>query len=104
MKRWRLIRLAVTFACVAALVAAANASAALVTLGSSFDGPPAGVLGCGGGCTLAQIAVQSPSTAVSPVDGVVVSFSLSKASKLPGYALQVLTPSGTSGTVTATSA
>lgn len=55
-------------------------------------------------CTVAQFGLPSPSSAASPVDGAVVSWSVREAASIPGYALQVLSPSGTSATGVATSA
>lgn len=104
MKRSRIALLIVSLACIFAVSATATASAAQVTLG-----PPLGTtfsekrFKCTE-CTIAQFDLPSPSTAVSPVDGAVVSWSIREALSIPGYALQVLSPAGANATGVATSA
>jgi hypothetical protein len=104
LKRSRIVSLVISLACIAALSAISSAAAAQVTLG-----PPLGTtfsekkFKCTQ-CTIAQFDLPSPSTAVSPVDGAVVSWSIREALSIPGYALQVLSPAGANATGVATSA
>jgi IPT/TIG domain/PASTA domain len=103
-RRSRLVPLVAAMACASALAAASTASAALITLGPPLSTTTYTPTNCTNpGCTFSHFALPGGSLPASPVDGAIVSWSLKGASATPGYAIRILSRSGTSLTGIATS-
>ncbi len=106
MKRSRLIQFAVILAVSSSLAVAATASAAPVTIGPPLATTAFTPVDCAnaGGCTETHLTLTGGALVTSPVDGVIVSWSLKGASATPGYSLHLVTRSGLSLTGISTSA
>jgi IPT/TIG domain/PASTA domain len=105
MNRKRFATSIVAVVCGAVLALASSASAAIVNLGAPLSttfGP--GLCSTAGGCTISQFSLGGSSLPSSPVDGVILNWSIKGAGATPGYAIRVLNRSGLTFTGAGTSA
>jgi IPT/TIG domain/PASTA domain len=74
-------------------ICSSSASAAIVTVGSPIEGAPSGNISCIGPCTFSQNVLPG-ATLTSPVDGMVIGWSMVPGSDNGKYRLRVLNPAG----------
>jgi IPT/TIG domain/PASTA domain len=98
----RKLTIAFAAAVLAVALLAPLAKAAPITLGSSLTGTFA-TSKCGTPCTIFNLKVGGSNPVASPVDGVIVRWRITGGSPIPGYAIRVLRPTGTTYTAVGTS-
>ncbi len=95
-------KLIVVLVVLASLSFASTAAASAITVGSSLTGSFT-TSSCGSPCTLLNSTVAGSNPVVSPVNGVIVRWRIIGGTSIPGYAIRVLRPSGSTYTAVGSS-